>query len=228
MNNLFKIYNKLYDVYGPQGWWPFMEVPNYYHKLDYSYPKNENQIFEVCLASILTQNRSFKQVVQSLTNLKESNFLDYKKIKKMPLDKLKELIKPSGYSNQKSQYVLNFIDFFEKLNGRVPSREELLNIKGVGEETADSMLLYGFKQPHFKVDAYTKRLLVNYKIVDEKAKYIDIKKLFEKEIKKEIKEENELILVYQEFHALIVCHSKLYYSKQPYGNGCFLDEILNN
>lgn len=184
MNNLFKIYNKLYDVYGPQGWWPFMEVPNYYHKLDYSYPKNENQIFEVCLASILTQNRSFKQVVQSLTNLKESNFLDYKKIKKMPLDKLKELIKPSGYSNQKSQYVLNFIDFFEKLNGRVPSREELLNIKGVGEETADSMLLYGFKQPHFKVDAYTKRLLVNYKIVDEKAKYIDIKKLFEKEIKK--------------------------------------------
>lgn len=228
MNNIVEIYHKLYEVYGPQGWWPFMEIPNHYHKLDYSYPKNENQIFEICLASILTQNRSFKQVVQSLTNLKNENSLNYKKIKALPIEKLKELIKPSGYSNQKSGYVLNFIDFFEKLNGRIPSREELLGIKGVGEETADSMLLYGFKQPHFKVDAYTKRLLMHYKIVNEKAKYIEIKKLFEKEIQKEIKDKDELIVIYQEFHALIVYHSKLYYSKQPYGNGCFLGEVLNS
>ena len=226
MNKIFKIYNKLYETYGPQGWWPFMDLDEYYHKLDYSYPKDENQIFEVCLASILTQNRSFKQVVQSLTNLKEANVLDYKKIKTMPLEELKELIKPSGYSNQKSQYILNFIEFFEKLNSEIPSREELLAIKGVGEETADSMLLYGFKQPHFKVDAYTKRLLLHYKIVDEKAKYIDIKNMFEKEIQKEIKNKDELIVIYQEFHALIVCHSKIYYSKQPYGNGCFLKDIL--
>ena len=226
MNKIVKIYNKLYEVYGPQGWWPFMEVSGYYHKLDYSYPKDENQIFEVCLASILTQNRSFKQVVQSLTNLKNENALNYKKIKALPIEKLKELIKPSGYSNQKSQYILNFIEFFEKLNSEIPSREELLAIKGVGEETADSMLLYGFKQPHFKVDAYTKRLLLHYKIVDEKAKYIDIKNMFEKEIQKEIKNKDELIVIYQEFHALIVCHSKIYYSKQPYGNGCFLKDIL--
>ncbi|QEZ88932.1 endonuclease III domain-containing protein [Aliarcobacter cibarius] len=226
MNKIFKIYNKLYNTYGPQGWWPFMDLKEYYHKLDYSYPKNENQIFEVCLASILTQNRSFKQVVQSLENLRNADVLDYKKIKNLPIKKLKELIKPSGYSNQKSQYILNFINFFENLNGKIPTRDELLKIKGVGEETADSMLLYGFKQPHFKVDAYTKRLLLHNNLINEKTKYIEIKNLFEKELKKEIKDEHELVIVYQEFHALIVCHSKLYYSKQPYGNGCFINQIL--
>lgn len=226
MNKIFKIYNKLYNTYGPQGWWPFMDLKEYYHKLDYSYPKNENQIFEVCLASILTQNRSFKQVVQSLENLRNTDVLDYKKIKNLPIKKLKELIKPSGYSNQKSQYILNFINFFENLNGKIPTRDELLKIKGVGEETADSMLLYGFKQPHFKVDAYTKRLLLHNNLIKEKTKYIEIKNLFEKELKKEIKDEHELVIVYQEFHALIVCHSKLYYSKQPYGNGCFINQIL--
>lgn len=226
MNKILKIYNKLYEVYGPQGWWPFMEVKEYYHKLDYSYPQNIDQIFEVCLASILTQNRSFKQVVQSLTNLKEANALSYKKIKKLPIETLKELIKPSGYSNQKSHYILNFIDFFEKLNGKIPTRDELLSIKGVGEETADSMLLYGFKQAEFKVDTYTKRVLVYNKLIDEKAKYIDIKNLFEKELTKEIKDEKELIIVYQEYHALLVHHSKIYYSKQPYGKGCFIKDIL--
>jgi len=226
MNKIFKIYNKLYNTYGPQGWWPFMDLKEYYHKLDYSYPKNENQIFEVCLASILTQNRSFKQVVQSLENLRNADVLDYKKIKNLPIKKLKELIKPSGYSNQKSQYILNFINFFENLNGKIPTRDELLKIKGVGEETADSILLYGFKQPHFKVDAYTKRLLLHNNLINEKTKYIEIKNLFEKELKKEIKDEHELVIVYQEFHALIVCHSKLYYSKQPYGNGCFINQIL--
>ena len=226
MNKIFKIYNKLYNTYGPQGWWPFMDLKEYYHKLDYSYPKNENQIFEVCLASILTQNRSFKQVVQSLENLRNADVLDYKKIKNLPIKKLKELIKPSGYSNQKSQYILNFINFFENLNGKIPTKDELLKIKGVGEETADSMLLYGFKQPHFKVDAYTKRLLLHNNLIKEKTKYIEIKNLFEKELKKEIKDEHELVIVYQEFHALIVCHSKLYYSKQPYGNGCFINQIL--
>lgn len=225
MNKIFNIYNKLYETYGPQGWWPFMDLKEYYHKLDYSYPKDENQIFEVCLASILTQNRSFKQVVQSLNNLKNANVLNYKKIKALPIDVLKELIKPSGYSNQKSQYILNFIEFFEKLNGKIPTREELLNIKGVGEETADSMLLYGFKQPHFKVDAYTKRLLIHNGIIDAKVKYIDIKNYFEKELQKKIKDREKLVIIYQEYHALIVCHSKLYYSKQPYGNGCFIKEL---
>lgn len=228
MNKIYKIYNRLFQEYGAQGWWPFMDVKGYYHKLDYSYPKDINQVFEVCLASILTQNRNFKQVVQSLTNLKKADVLNYKKIKSMPIDDFKELIKPSGYRNQKAQYVLNFIEFFENLNGKTPTRDELLNIKGVGEETADSMLLYGFKQPHFKVDAYTKRVLLNYNLINEKTKYIEIKNLFEEELKKEIKDEEKLIIVYQEYHALLVFHAKIYYQKKPYGENCFLAQVFEN
>ncbi|HKM19088.1 MAG TPA: hypothetical protein VJY14_03395, partial [Aliarcobacter sp.] len=91
-----------------------------------------------------------------------------------------------GYSNQKSNYVLNFIEFFEKLNSKIPTRDELLSIKGIGFETADSILLYAYNQAHFKVDAYTKRLLVHNKIIDEKAKYNDIKNFMEQELKKVI------------------------------------------
>ena len=63
------------------------------------------------------------------------------------------------------------------------------------------------------------------KLIDEKAKYNDIKNFMEKELKKVIFDEKELVITYQEYHALIVQHSKLYYSKQPYGNGCFLDKV---
>ncbi len=111
-------------------------------------------------------------------NLNEIDCLNYKKIKNLPLEKLKELIRPSGYNNQKANYILNFIEFFEKLNGKIPTREELLAIKGIGFETADSILLYAYNQPELKVDAYTKRLLVHNKLLDEKAKYNDIKYIF--------------------------------------------------
>lgn len=226
MNKIYSMYNKLYETYGPQGWWPFLEVDGYYHKLDYSYPKNEKQIFEICLASILTQNRNFTSVVKSLENLQKLDLLEPKKIKNAPLEVFQEAIKPSGYFNQKSQYILKFIEFFENLNGKIPTRKELLSIKGVGEETADSILLYGFKQPHFKVDAYTKRVLLNYNLINEKTKYIEVKNYFEQELEKEIKDRDKLVIVYQEFHALLVCHAKKFYSKKPYGIGCFLGEAL--
>jgi len=236
MNKVFSIYQKLYDTYGPQGWWPFINYKgknnlkegnnNGYHILDYSFPRDEDEIFEVCLGSILTQNTTFTSVVKSLNNLNNINSLNYKKIKELPLEELRLLIKPSGYHNQKSNYILEFINFFETLKGKIPTREELLNIKGIGPETADSMLLYAYNQAQFKVDAYTKRLLVHNKLLPENVKYNDIKYFMESELKKVIFDEKELVIVYQEYHALIVNHSKLFYSKQPFGNGCFLNTIL--
>ncbi|WP_419677554.1 endonuclease III domain-containing protein [Aliarcobacter lanthieri] len=235
MNKIFTIYKKLYETYGPQGWWPFINYQGKnsqkqgnndgYHILDYSFPRDENEVFEVCLGSILTQNTTFTSVVKSLNNLNDLDCLNYKKIKDLPIEKLKELIKPSGYNNQKANYILNFIEFFENLNSKIPTREELLAIKGIGFETADSILLYGYNQAEFKVDAYTKRLLLHNKLLDEKVKYNDIKYFMEEELKKVIKNKKELVITYQEYHALIVQHSKLYYSKQPYGNGCFLDIV---
>ena len=233
MNKIMKIYKVLYAQYGPQGWWPFLNYIGInekkegstqgYHISDYSFPKNQEQVFEVCLGSILTQNTTFVSVVKSLHNLNDINSLNYKKIKEMPIDELKLLIKPSGYYNQKAKYVLEFINFFEKLNDKVPSRDELLSIKGIGPETADSILLFAYNQPQFKVDAYTKRVLIHNQLISNDAKYHDIKQFMEQEIKKEIKNRDELVTIYQEYHALIVNHSKQYYSKKPYGTGCFID-----
>ncbi|OIP56975.1 MAG: endonuclease III [Helicobacteraceae bacterium CG2_30_36_10] len=219
-NKIFQIYETLLSSYGAQGWWPFIEGG--YHPNIYDYPKNEAQIFEVCLGVILTQNTTFTSVVKSLTNLKKMNSLNLKAIKNMPLDELKSAIKPSGYFNQKATYILEFIEFFESLQGRVPSRSELLHVKGIGHESADSILLYAYNQAEFVVDAYTKRVLIHAGIVDEKASYHEIKKFIEEAIQKEINGIQESVILYQEFHALIVAHAKLFYSKKPYGVGCFL------
>ncbi len=222
MNNIYKIYTLLLEKYGAQGWWPFLDVG--YHPNDYSYPKNSDQIFEVALGSILTQNTTFVSVTKAMNNLKENNCITSESIKAMDVEKLKELIKPAGYFNQKANYILEFIQFFDALNGAVPSREELLKVKGIGEETADSILLYGYNQAQFKVDAYTKRLLLELGLVNEKVKYKDMKKIFEDALEKEIEDTDERRKIYQEYHALIVEHGKHYYSKKPYGVGCFLKE----
>lgn len=220
MNKIYNIYKILYENYGPQGWWP---ITGYgYHKLNYTFPRNSDEMFEVCLGSILTQNTTFTSVVKSLENLHVKNALDVHAIESMDIDELKEAIKPSGYFNQKARYILEFIKFYRSLNGTTPTREALLNVIGIGEETADSMLLYGYNQLQFKVDAYTKRMLVELDFVDEKAKYGNIKALMESSLKEYVTDEKELLKIYQEFHALIVNHGKKFYSKKPYGIGCFL------
>jgi endonuclease-3 related protein len=224
MNKIYKIYKLLYKTYGPQGWWP---ITGYgYHKFDYSFPRDENEIFEVCLGSILTQNTTFASVVKSLKNLHVKNALNVDAIEDMDINELKEAIKPSGYFNQKARYILEFIKFYNTLKGATPSREALLSITGIGEETADSILLYGYNQLQFKVDAYTKRMLVELGFVDEKAKYGEIKTMMESSLKECVTDEVELLKIYQEFHALIVNHGKNYYSKKPYAKGCFLKDII--
>lgn len=223
MSKIYKIYIALLNKYGTQGWWPYLDIG--YHPDDYSYPKNSDQIFEVALGSILTQNTTFISVIKAMNNLKENNCITSEAIKSIDIDKLKELIKPAGYFNQKTNYILGFIEFFDALNGAIPTRNELLKVKGIGEETADSILLYGYNQSQFKVDAYTKRLLLEIGLISEKAKYKDIKKLFQDTLENEIQDKEKLRIVYQEYHSLIVEHGKHYYSKKPYGVGCFLKEL---
>lgn len=232
MKKILQIYNKLYQTYGPQGWWP---ITNYsgsntskmgstkgYHISDYSFPRNIDEVFEVCLGSILTQNTTFTSVEKSLDNLNKLGALTPQKINSLPEDIFKQAITPSGYHNQKARYIRAFIDFFKNLNGRTPSRAELLKQIGIGPETADSILLYGYNQPQLKVDAYTKRLFTELGYISEKASYHEIKELLESALQKEIKETQNLIVTYQEFHALIVNHGKQFYSRKPYGQNCFI------
>lgn len=220
MNKIYKIYEQLNNKYGAQGWWPILG--HGYHKNDYTFPRNGDELFEICLGSILTQNTTFVSVVKSLKNLQAKDAINPYKIENMDIEELKEAIRPSGYYNQKALYILEFIKFYKSLDGKTPAREALLRVKGVGEETADSILLYGYKKPELKVDAYTKRLLIHLGLANEKTKYIEIKELMQNSIKEVVCDKENLLRVYQELHALIVEHGKRYYSKKPYGVGCFL------
>jgi endonuclease-3 related protein len=215
-----KIYECLFTSYGPQGWWPLTELHETsgknltitgakpgYHPADYTYPQTRNQKFEIICGALLTQNTSWIQVEKALLNLKQINALSPESILSLDPETLREAIRPAGYYNQKATRLKTLAGWFSKLGDGVPAREELLSLKGVGPETADSILLYAFKQPSFVVDAYTKRIVTNLGLVDEKASYNEIKALFEENLPEDL-------AVYQEYHALLVEHAKRYYQKK--------------
>ena len=215
-----KIYDCLFTSYGPQGWWPLTELRKAgganpaktgsvlgYHPADYTYPQTRNQQFEIICGALLTQNTSWMQVEKALLNLKQIHSLSPESILSLDPETLREAIRPTGYYNQKAMRLKNLTCWFSELGDRLPAREELISLKGVGPETADSILLYAFKQPSFVVDAYTKRIVTNLALTDEKASYNEIKALFEENLPEDL-------VVYQEYHALLVEHAKRYYSKK--------------
>ncbi|HHY00013.1 MAG TPA: endonuclease III domain-containing protein, partial [Methanothermobacter sp.] len=116
----------------------------------------------------------------------------------------------AGFLNQKSVYIREITKFFLFLEGTTPSRSEILKVKGVGNETADSILLYAYKKPEFVIDTYTRRIFSHLGLVDEKISYMEFKKLFENNLPLSVP-------IYQEYHALLVEHAKRYYRKKPYG-----------
>lgn len=210
MSKIHQIYKILRKQYSPQGWWPLLELRNTkmiqhtkcgsiqgYHPGDYSFPRNEKQKFEIILGAILTQNTAWPNVEKALQNLNKENLLAPASITRVKIQKLRNAIRPAGYFNQKAAYIKNITKFFMSLKDKIPTRTELLSVKGVGNETADSILLYAYKQPEFVVDTYTKRFLIRNNIPTNKASYLDIKELFESNIPREVP-------LYQEFHALIV------------------------
>ncbi len=217
---ILKIFNCLLESFGPQGWWPLSELHEAggtnptksgsvqgYHPGDYTYPQTRDQQFEIICGALLTQNTSWIQVEKALLNLKHLNALYPEGILSLSPEVLKEAIKPAGYYNQKTTRLKALALWFMGLESRIPSREELLSLKGIGPETADSILLYAFKQPSFVVDSYTKRIVTNLRLVDEKANYSEIKALFEESLPVDLE-------VYQEYHALLVEHAKRYYQKK--------------
>lgn len=219
-DQLMKMYQKLYDLYGPQGWWPLINLdsinPNKtgairgYHPKNYDLPIERNDVYEVILGAILTQNTSWLQAEKALFNLNELNAIEPEKLLKLDDETLKLAIKCAGFLNQKAIYLREITKFFIESKGKIPTRKELLAVKGVGNETADSILLYAYKQPEFVVDAYTKRIFSHLGLVDENIKYMELKEFFESNLKKDMG-------VYNEYHALIVEHAKRYYNKKPYG-----------
>lgn len=221
--NLNKIYGTLLDEYGYQGWWPLInnsssnfnktgEVKGY-HPKEYDYPKNEEEKIEIILGCILMQNTSWLGAYKAIGNINEnigfniSNLVDFVNTKP---NEFKQIIKPAGYYNQKCNYILNVLNFYTGLSGDTPSRKEILEVKGVGNETADTILLFAYKQKEFIVDTYLKRIFINLGYINKNTGYMHIKNLCENNFNGNFED-------YQEFHALLDEHAKNYYIKKPYG-----------
>jgi endonuclease III related protein len=217
MNPFEKIYKELMEMYGPQGWWPLIGFPGNnptktgsirgYHPGDYDLPSSRDQVYQICIGAILTQNTGWISVEKALLNLEKINAISPERLMRLSDKQLTEAIRPAGYFNQKARKLREFTGFFLTLKGRVPDREELLKIWGVGKETADSMLLYAFKVPTFVIDAYTRRIFTNLGYIRENEEYDLVKERFEKSLDKDL-------IVYQEYHALIVEHAKHCYSRK--------------
>jgi endonuclease III related protein len=211
MQRLFmNIYRRLYKAYGPRHRWPG-ETP-----------------FEVMVGAILTQNTSWRNVEKAIQKLKGEGVLNPEGIHHLQKTQLAPLIRSSGYYRIKADRLKAFINFlFEEYNGNLKRmkrerleelREKLLEVKGVGPEIADSILLYGLKKPSFVVDAYTKRILSRHGITPEKASYEEVQKLFMVHLPCNEK-------LFNEYHALFVHLGKNVCKKIPRCDICPIKSI---
>lgn len=166
-----KIYHKLSRSWGPQHWWP-AETP-----------------FEVIAGAILTQNTSWTNVERALASLRQAGRLSVEGIRATPLLELEQLVRSSGYYRQKADRLKRFVSFLdERYSGSLEKmfasptetlRTELLSLKGVGHETADSILLYAANHEIFVVDTYARRILFRHGAISDNAKYDDVRVLVE-------------------------------------------------
>ncbi|MFQ5475011.1 MAG: endonuclease III domain-containing protein [Candidatus Nanoarchaeia archaeon] len=220
MKDPLKIYEVLQKEYGPQGWWPLSSCKKKkgfdergYHRREFSYPKTDAQRFEIIIGAVLTQNTSWRNVEKAMLNLEESALLDIEKIRKMKKGKLASLIRPAGYFNQKAERLIivsklfhdkGFAELRKQKTGEL--RKLLLSVKGVGPETADSMILYAFSKPSFVVDTYTRRILG--RLGHDENSYEEVQQIFHSSLDPDVE-------LFQEYHALMVEHAKQHCKTRP-------------
>lgn len=211
MTPLHRFHRDLLEAYGPQGWWPLLGHAGTnptktgsitgYHPGDYTFPRTEAERFEICVGAILTQNTAWPNVEKALKSLSEAGSLTPEALLSLPVPELATLIRASGFHNAKALKLKELAAFHRKLEGRVPTREALLAVHGVGPETADSIRLYAYGQSEMVVDAYTRRVFTRLGWVPEDIRYEPLKTF----CVERLPQDTEL---YQEFHALVVEHAK--------------------
>jgi endonuclease-3 related protein len=197
---LLDIFQILLSTFGKRNWWP-----------------GETEL-EIIVGAILTQNTSWKNVEKTICNMKANDVLNIESLQSISYQELGEIIKSSGFYNQKANKLKQFIHVihakFNKSIGNLHNldtdalRRILLSVSGIGPETADSILLYALNRPVFVVDAYTKRFLRNHKLYDGSWKYDDVQKYFMVNLPLDT-------YLFNEFHALIVCLCQNYCKKLP-------------
>ncbi len=221
---LLVLYKKLRARLGPQFWWPVTEKgqtrPTYRKRKRLT----ENQRFEICAGAILTQNTDWKNVMKALENLSKAGMLSCEKIANSPQQRIASLVRPSGYFNQKAKKLIFFSKYlkenyncsttklFKKQISKL--REELLSLHGIGNETADDIILYAAEKPTFVVDAYTTRFVKRF-FSPPKVNYVEVKAFFESQLPRDAQ-------LFNEFHALLVEFGKRFCGKKPNCRQCFL------
>lgn len=209
-NKLLTIYSSLYDHFGPQHWWP------------------GDSPLEILVGAVLTQNTNWTNVSRAIDTLKQDNLLSFDALSEVPVEVLAEKIRSSGYYNLKAARLKNLLSFIKEKSGSLDSfldtdtgnlREQLLAVKGIGPETADSIILYAAKKPTFVVDAYTHRILFRHNIISEEADYHEIQELFVDNLPEDIS-------LFNEYHALLVRLGKEFCKKtNPLCESCPLKDF---
>lgn len=217
-----EIYSVFLRKYGKQGWWPVYNTGTSTSIYGTGAPHNDTDRFEIVVGAILTQNISWKNVEKALGSLLRGKILSPLKLHRADDRLISECIRPAGYFNQKTKKIKNFLDWFKTYNYSFDElaklktgilRQRLLEINGVGPETADSILLYALNRKIFVVDAYTKRIFSRLGLTDINDSYDSIQQLFQREFRGGIRK-------YNEFHALIVTHGKDVCKNKPLCDNC--------
>ncbi len=204
-DQLMHLHDRLLAAYGPQHWWPAASP------------------FEVMVGAVLTQNTNWQNVERAVANLKRAGVLDPDSLHQMDHQALAELIRPAGYFNIKARRLKNFMAVIhDEFEGRIENmtgwdtealREVLVSTKGIGPETADSMLLYALGRPVFVIDAYTYRIAVRLGLAFEDADYYQLQEMFMDNLPRDVK-------LYNELHALLVVLGKNHCRPKPKCEPC--------
>lgn len=208
-----KVYEALRAAFGPQGWWP-AETP-----------------FEVMVGAVLTQRTSWGNVRKAVDRLRAAGRLSPGALAEAEPGELQELIRPSGYYRQKAARLKSLVRWLLERTGgdlarlgETPTdelRAELLALRGIGPETADSMLLYAFGRATFVVDAYTMRMAARHGLVDPDCGYFELKDLFESHLPADLE-------LYKDYHAQLVELGKRFCKPVPLCGQCPLRPLLGD
>lgn len=209
---LRQYYAKLLRELGPQGWWP------------------ARTRLEVILGAILTQNTAWQNAALALRNLRQAGLLRGLKLRKASRVKLESCIRPAGFYRQKAETIQNFLEWLERAyNGSLAAlfarpgaeiRGQLLELRGLGPETVDAILLYAGRQPYFVADAYTRRILARHELVPENAEYGLVQEFLHRHLPADQ-------ALFNEFHALLVEVAKQHCKRElPRCEACPLRKFL--
>ncbi len=207
---LLQIYRRLLEAFGPQGWWPAEDD------------------FEMVVGAILTQSTAWVNVEKAMAGLKAAGMLSPEVLEGATEGEVAARIRASGYFNVKARKLKAFCghlgqhhrgDLTSLFHVKLPGlREELLSIWGVGQETADSIVLYGARQPIFVVDAYTRRIFARLGLTPPDASYERLQGLFMENLVPSVP-------LFQEYHALIVALGKGHCRPTPLCPNCPLRDL---